>query len=101
MAFGSTSNTYLPSRSVIVPFVVPFTTTLTPNRGSPLVSVIVPVIFRDCCVTEVSAFNTELCGMIAPPANKKHKANPSLLLKIACLCFIINRLIKSSKLRQY
>ena len=43
----------------------------------------------------------ELCGMIAPPANKKHKANPSLLLKIACLCFIINRLIKSSKLRQY
>jgi len=71
MAFGSTSNTYLPSRSVIVPFVVPFTTTLTPNRGSPLASVIVPVIFRDCCVTEVSAFNTELYGMIAPPANIK------------------------------
>ena len=89
MALGSTSNAYLPSRSVIVPFVVPFTTTFTPNRGSPLASVIVPVILRDCCATEVSAFNAELCGMTAPPANIKHKASPSLLLKIACLCFII------------
>lgn len=36
MELGSTSKEYLPSRSVIVPFVVPFTTTFTPKRGFTL-----------------------------------------------------------------
>ncbi len=41
--------------------------------------------------------------MIFDATKKYHGlgARERLLLKIACLCFIINRLIKSSKLRQY
>ena len=89
MAFGSTSNTYLPSRSVIVPFVVPFTTTLTPNRGLSFSVGDRTRYFPGLLRNGGFRFNTELCGMIAPPANIKHKASPSCFIKIACLCFII------------
>ena len=43
-----TSNVYWPLKSVTVPLVVPFTTTLAPMIGSPLLSVTVPVIFLVC-----------------------------------------------------
>ena len=42
----------LPSISVIVPFVVPFSTTFAPIMGKPVSSKIVPVIFLPTCWVE-------------------------------------------------
>ena len=47
-ALPGASNEKLPSMSVMVPLVVPFTTTLAPMIGSPFLSITLPVM-RFCC----------------------------------------------------
>src|SRR5690606_7123051 len=52
MALGPlTSIVYLPSKSVTIPWVVPFSTTLAPTRGSPLSEVTVPVTDKNVAIT--------------------------------------------------
>ena len=44
---------YLPSISVIIPIVVPFTDTFTPIRGSPVASTTIPLMVFCCAKTSV------------------------------------------------
>ena len=54
MAFSETIRLKFPLMSVIIPFVVPFSTIFAPMIGSPIASFTTPVILRLlCCVTEV------------------------------------------------
>src|SRR5690554_5727795 len=46
---GMLVRVYFPSMSVMVPDVVPFTTTVTPGSGCPLLSVTFPDTVRCCC----------------------------------------------------
>ena len=50
----------LPSISVIVPVVVPFTETLAPIIVSPVASLTIPETVREfCCVTVTPVFNSD------------------------------------------
>ena len=51
MAFGPTVSLKLPSKSVMVPFVVPFSSMLAPMAASPLVSTTRPEICLFCAYT--------------------------------------------------
>ena len=46
---SGTSKVKFPSKSEAVPFVVPFTTILTPIRGSPFWSFTTPLMVELCC----------------------------------------------------
>ena len=67
-----------PSKSVTVPFVVPFSTTLAPITGSPIASLTVPLIetlfWRDDCVTgnDSDAANTD-AGLAMKPADSNRE----------------------------
>ena len=91
MELGSTSKEYLPSRSVIVPFVVPFTTTFTPKRGSPFASVTVPVTFLACWEMDTFALDAWIGGVTPAPTIRKQSAKPSPLSTKANCLFIITQ----------
>ena len=57
-------NSYSPSKLVILPFVVPFTTTLAPITGSPvLASKTFPLILAVCCAMVGSETSAIPVGM--------------------------------------
>ena len=61
--FSFTSNANFPSMSVIVPLVVPFSTTFAPIIGSPFLSITVPVICLElcCCSVTIPFFVITIC----------------------------------------
>ena len=59
---GTFSNVKLPSKSVIVPFVVPFTITFAPITGIPAPSTTTPVTFLPCCTTDTSPLSSVETG---------------------------------------
>ena len=65
---GTLFNVQLPSKSVIVPLVVPFTCTVAPITGSPVASTTCPFTVPVCITvcTPFTSANT-VCGL---PANK-------------------------------
>ena len=77
-----------PSISVIVPFVVPFTTTLTPKRGSPFESVTIPVTVRVCCVTDVGIVDAN-AEVIPAPLIRQHNAKLRLPFRKSKFLFIM------------
>ncbi len=55
---AGTSNTYSPLSSVMVPTVVPFTTTVTPGKGCPLGSATLPLTLRTCDTPKKSGLSS-------------------------------------------
>ena len=54
-----TFSVYLPSKSVMVPLVVPFSTILAPMTGSPVASFTIPVMVCPfCCKLTGAAFSS-------------------------------------------
>ncbi|CDE59775.1 uncharacterized protein BN646_00963 [Parabacteroides sp. CAG:409] len=65
MALLSASNEKLPSISVMVPLVVPFTITLAPITGMPVASTMVPFTSLDCWFVVLDAcFLMMMCPLL-------------------------------------
>ena len=76
----------LPSISVIVPLVLPFTRTFTPMTGSPVWSTTVPVtvMFPVCCTIAISSLAITIMLL---PGVKRDRTKQTLLTKEFTLCF--------------
>ena len=87
---GAASKLNLPSKSVITPFVVPFTITLAPMTYIPVASFTVPVILFVCCMTSIEVLGAaNICGM--PPSWKAIHApkNSVVFLIVEFIIFYI------------
>ena len=90
VAFGKLN---LPSKSVIVPFVVPFITILAPIIGSPFASVTIPSTAFACCAH--CALPVPAKADNGPPAIKADaiKAENNILLGEILILFSINQIL--------